>query len=327
MENKNENAIINILKVVFAYIIMLNHIYINYNNSSHIMTFIIMIALNFYFCTSGFFLFGKMINNPDWKKVFLKYFQEMVKNYLIWSLIMLVFKIPEAFDYIKDAKAFIVWILKYMRIVLFIGDYQLWYLLGLIQVLLIVFVAYRSKKFVGCIVTATVLVLFKYIFILGQTFNIGFIKDVYRIYYLVFGSMRNGLFFGFFPFVLGGVIYILNNKKMYSKYLFVGSTLLVCLVLCACLLFDNENMHMIVALLCGVFLLFTVNNLVIDIRTRILRKLSSWVFVSHMFFVLLSERIIMVNNYIIEMIVCFLMVTLCGLIKYDFELKGKKKYE
>ena len=158
-------------------------------------------AVPFFFLVSGFFLFGKLFDEPDraarsartgawWRKI--------LRLYLLWSLIFLPFAIIGfANDHLAPVKAVGV----YLRNLLLVGEnylsWPLWYLLGLLWAGAIIWLAdkLRLPFWVLCLL-AVLLVLLPRILNLENN----------DLYVKLFKTTRNGLFLGFPVMVLGGLI-------------------------------------------------------------------------------------------------------------------------
>lgn len=158
-------------------------------------------AVPFFFLVSGFFLFGKLFDEPDRAARSAKtgaWWRKILRLYLLWSLIFLPFAIIGfANDQLAPAKAAGV----YLRNLLLVGEnylsWPLWYLLGLLWAGAIIWLAdkLRLPFWVLCLL-AVLLVLLPRILNLENN----------DLYVKLFKTTRNGLFLGFPVMVLGGLI-------------------------------------------------------------------------------------------------------------------------
>ena len=161
-----------------------------------------LLAVPFFFAVSGFFLFGKIFNEPDVnqrKRTIVSWMRKTLRLYLLWSLIYLPYAI---YGYFQDHTPFIKAIAIYCRDLVFVGEHYmswpLWYLLGMLWSGLIIYLAcqFRIPFWVLCLIA--VFLCFGKRFILQDTFA--------TYYYLIFKTSRNGIFVGFPAMVLGGLI-------------------------------------------------------------------------------------------------------------------------
>lgn len=158
-------------------------------------------AVPFFFLVSGFFLFGKLFDEPDRAARSAKtgaWWRKILRLYLLWSLIFLPFAIIGfANDHLAPVKAVVV----YLRNLLLVGEnylsWPLWYLLGLLWAGAIIWLAdkLRLPFWVLCLL-AVLLVLLPRILNLENN----------DLYVKLFKTTRNGLFLGFPVMVLGGLI-------------------------------------------------------------------------------------------------------------------------
>lgn len=159
-------------------------------------------AVPFFFLVSGFFLFGKVFNEPNnhnKEVVIISWLRKNLRLYLIWSLIFLPYAI---YGYYQDQTPFLKATAIYFRDLLFVGEHYLswplWYLLGLLWSGLIVYFAQKYHIPFGILCLAACALYFGKNFILHGTFA--------KYYYLIFKTTRNGLFIGFPVMMLGGLI-------------------------------------------------------------------------------------------------------------------------
>lgn len=218
--NKWEYNYIDYLKVFFAITIVLHHICISCrinNMFISIINFITQIAVPYYFVASAFFLFKQELS----KEKIIRYIKRILTLYFFWTITLLPFRIPNIIDIGLDFKELILYILKYIRVILFIGEYQLWYLIGTIWALLMILIL-QKIKFSKKMIAITALAMF----ILMQIINLEILPynivlaTLWKIYFVVFGTTRNGVFVGFIYMTIGLIIAQSNKlQKLNSRIL------------------------------------------------------------------------------------------------------------
>lgn len=171
------------------------------------------IAVPFFFITSGYFFAIKLYSRDEKRTLNIKrYIGNQIKIYLITSLIYSFFNIfifeTVHFDSVKN-------ILDFLRTYIFTGYYHLWYLNASIISLILINIIYSRFKEKSIVIFSLVLYLIgtllnTYSFVLQQTrFEL-----ISYIYYLVFVTSRNGLFFGFPMMIMGIMVY---KYKLYGN--------------------------------------------------------------------------------------------------------------
>ncbi len=219
-ERKNYNAI-DLTKFICSILVVMIHVDVsNYGsrNAIDILYSLIqknvgILAVPFFFVTSGFLLFGN--NSSDGIEIakIKRYLKKIFRLYLIWSLIYL----PLSFyDIVRFNRGMTVgkYIICYIRDFLLVGSYaQLWYLNALmIAVAIVSFFLYKKIKTRNIIAIASILF---FIGLLGDSW-FGVIVplktitpqiwELLKIVQLVIVTTRNGLFVGFFFVALGMMI-------------------------------------------------------------------------------------------------------------------------
>lgn len=158
-------------------------------------------AVPFFFLVSGFFLFGKLFDEPDWatrSDKTVSWWRKVLRLYLLWSFIFLPFAIIGfADDHLTPVKAAGL----YVRNFLLVGEnylsWPLWYLLGMLWAGVIIWIANKLRlPFWSLCLLAVVLFL---------TPRLLHLEDN-ELYLRVFKTTRNGFFLGFPVMVLGGLI-------------------------------------------------------------------------------------------------------------------------
>ena len=211
-------SLIDMFKLLFAVYIAVYHSFRMIGKNTILMDCTTELVVPFFFVTSGFLLFNKINNNPDNKKnIVYGYCKRILQLYLVWSAIMFLFKIPEIINIGFDIERQFTWWIKYFRVLLLIGDYQLWFLLGLVWAIIIFYYLYSNNKLIKPIFLAIILWTIRIILDcnLFKALNSPALDKVVHFYYLFFGTTQNGIFVGFVFLVLGCVFakYKVKIKK------------------------------------------------------------------------------------------------------------------
>lgn len=158
-------------------------------------------AVPFFFLVSGFFLFGKLFPKPEWEArnaLIVKWWKNILRLYLLWSLIFLPFAIIGfAKDHLEPVKSIIV----YLRNLVLVGEnylsWPLWYLLGMLWAGTIIWAANKLRLpfWVLCLL-AVLLAVAPWLLKLENN----------ELYLKLFKTTRNGLFIGYPFIILGGLI-------------------------------------------------------------------------------------------------------------------------
>lgn len=213
---KTEFIAIDFFKIICILLVVTIHIpmFIDINSELSFWTNQVLarIAVPFFFIASGYFIGDKICNSYK----LISYCKRILIMYIIYTIIYL----PVIMKYwITNDRSNIKDIIVFIRDFFLVGSYmQLWYLLGLVVAALILYVSVVKLKLSDkkLIIISSILYC---IGVLGDAYknlflNIPIIKSLLAIYYKVFGTTRNGLFFGFFFLTLG---YLLNKYRYSIK--------------------------------------------------------------------------------------------------------------
>ena len=159
------------------------------------------IAVPFFFTAAAFFLFRHAGKEGFGKRV-AKYVTRMTVLYGVCTLIY----VPAIMDWNKGK----VPLTKWIKLIFFEGSYrQLWFLPALVFAVLLVYLLYKAG-----LDTRLIFGLSVPLYIIGCAFhsfykpliNFEFIAEYAKDYYTVFGTTRNGIFFGFIYVALGALL-------------------------------------------------------------------------------------------------------------------------
>ena len=177
-----------------------------------------VIAVPFFFVTSGFLAFKKLdsIGKEQRKGYIFNYLKRLAIMYLIWSAVYFGFVVVKWLR-----KGFSVYcVLEYVKDFFFEGSYStIWFLPALFAATLVVYLlheklSYQTVFAIGCII---------YVFTLGGSSYYGlvtripFVEGVYNLYYSFFDSIKNGICFGTIFVAMGAMISEKEEKMTADK--------------------------------------------------------------------------------------------------------------
>lgn len=250
------------------------------------------IAVPFFFIAAAFFLFRHK-NEPDFGKRVCKYVTKMSALYIVCTLIY----VPAIIDWHNGKISAVKW----FKIVLFEGSYrQLWFLPALIFAVLLVYLLLRAGLSSGKIF-ALALPLYVIGCALHSFYNpiikLSFISDFVVDYYNVFGTTRNGLFFGFVYIALGAYL-ATHSLRLKLRSAWIGFCISVVFTVIEVVLIEDvavssKGMGMYIAVLFAALFLFWISinsSFLAKLPSkpfRVLRTLSTVIYFSHTMFLYL----------------------------------------
>lgn len=213
--NKNENALVDIVKIVMALFVFCIHIR-PIESYSEIWDFyfiagICRVAVPVFFIYAGYYFFNKPNNYTVKQVIHSKYYKRIFQMYFIWMLIYSPIYIRIL---VKNKVNLENIIFEYIRDFLFVGFKQYWYLLALLTGLIIVtflFANIQNKTIVflcGLLLYSVGLLCDGYNAFLEKFRPIAFLLE--KIFQL-FVTPRNGLFFAPIFLITG---YFLAQKNI-----------------------------------------------------------------------------------------------------------------
>lgn len=230
---KNNQGIytgIDVLKLIAAILIVLLHTIETTDYFACGVKFIFTrFAVPFFFIASGFFFCKGLEKAEEKKYYFYKYEKNIMKIFLVWSIIYAPFTIS---DYIRNNSSVGVFkiILLLVRRIFVIGSGPYWYLVALMWSAAFLYLCYIKKK-EWLIKTAMIIGLIlqvAYTCFRGILSNILFFKCFFDLIYTVFSWEFNFIMYGI-PFMgIGFYIYKKNIKisKVVSLTVFAVATIL-----------------------------------------------------------------------------------------------------
>ena len=254
------------------------------------------IAVPFFFIAAAFFLF-RHSNDENFGKRVAKYATRMTLLYAVCTLIY----IPAIINWNKGKVSLAKWI----KLIFFEGSYrQLWFLPALVFAVLFVYGLYRAGMSTKLIFAISVP-----LYIIGCAFhsfykpliNFEFISEYAKDYYTVFGTTRNGIFFGFIYVALGALL-ATHSLKLKQPVAWLGFALSSLCVVAEVLIIEefaitSKGMGMYISVFFAALFLFWISvNTKLFSRLpnkpfKILRKLSTYIYFSHTFFLYLFSEL------------------------------------
>lgn len=269
------------------------------------------IAVPFFFTAAAFFLFRHAGEEGFGKRV-AKYVTRMTVLYAVCTLIY----IPAIMDW-NNGK---VSLTKWLKLIFFEGSYrQLWFLPALIFAVLLVYGLYKAGLSTKLIFAVSVP-----LYIIGCAFhsfykpliNLEFIAEYAKDYYTVFGTTRNGIFFGFIYVALGALL-ATHSLKLKQPVAWIGFVLSSLAVVAEVLIIEefaitSKGMGMYISVFFAALFLFwlSINSPFLSKLPskpfKVLRKLSTVIYFSHTLFLYLFSEL----SYNEE----FLAATCCSIV-------------
>lgn len=315
MQQSKRYSTIDILKFVFAYAIAIHHFLQINQQHCYYYEKIIPIIVAFFFSVSGFLLFKKIgKNNKDNKRIIIKYARRILILYLFWTLTIFIFRIPDIIKTGFNFKEQLLYWAKYIRVVLFIGEYQLWYLIGLIWILILFYFLLKKDKLKWNLIVATTLWIIHFII---ENINVNGNPDIIRkiliVYKLTGNTTRNGLLTGYIFFIIGCLIAKYERKiiELFNKQIiyYILATIGVIISILTFLVNRNSYMDFFVEPIIVSIMLILSILINISKNTQVIGSYSSIVFLGHTFFILLCNRIIGSNSIYLQLIVILVIIT------------------
>lgn len=202
---------LDLAKFICAILIIVLHT-APFSSYSKLLTFgfrniITIIAVPFFFLTSGFLAFKKLDSLEGERKgaYIVQYLKRLFVMYLIWSAVYFVFVV---ISWSREGFSMGA-VLEYVKNFFFEGSYStIWFLPALFAATLLVYWLHKrwSYRMIFAIACAI------YLFTLGASSYYGLaeqvsaLKAVYELYYSVFDTVKNGVCFGLIFVSMGAMI-------------------------------------------------------------------------------------------------------------------------
>ncbi len=337
---------LNIVKYVLALIIIITHLrpFLNYNRELDVLfnNMISRICVPFFLLTTGYFVANKEKSDSGY---ILKYVKAAMPTYIFWSLVYIPFSVVAFFNFSAEGVQFLdmftvqwsIFIVLFPMVLLlgfiYIGVYyHLWYYPALLLSLVVLFFWKKKYKVKHLLLISGILLFFgvseTYYGILSDP-----VKDVVGVYFDLFLTTRNFLFFGLFYVVLG---YFMGLKKsFYLKHSMLKLILSFTLLIVEVVLAQNIvrlNSNILLMAIPVVYYLFIVllysSDLIKSSRKYNFRELYKYYYLVHpaviYLYLTLFGHVARGWNIIVEISVVIILTHLIsiGIIKYKEKHKS-----
>ncbi len=344
MVERKQYASLDVAKFIAAILIIVLHTS-PLSSYSSIISFglrdiVTIIAVPFFFITSGFLFCGKLntLKEKERSEYFKQYIKRLMVMYLFWSAVYFIFVIREWL--IEGFE--ISFVFQYVKEFFVKGSYAtIWFLPALITSVAIIYFLHKKLSY-------------KKIFIIGIPFYIiacmgssyyGLVDDVpvintlFEVYFSFFETIKNGILFGWVFVALGGVFSEIEIPKKPVRN-FILSGIFFVLVAIEAVVQEylgwatNGVDTKLMLLPLSVFIFMFVLNLNIHTSKVCIwmRKLSLMMFLSQriflsLFHIFLSETIFVTNSivYFIAILISTLAFSIV-FIKRSERFKALKKF-
>lgn len=173
-------------------------------------------AVPFFFVAAGFFVADKILV----KEKFMQYVLRLTILYVLYNVIYIPLFIS---GYIKEKQTWLQMIGKFFKGFFIVGNKSLWYFRALIIAVLLLYTLLRYFKFKHKAIVTLSLILYL-MGTIGWEFKTFLLStSLIGKYYQIFGSTRNGLFFGFAFVSMGYMIKIYSVKIRKRLYFFCAA--------------------------------------------------------------------------------------------------------
>ena len=298
-ELKNQQKIycgIDLFKLIAAILVVLLHTIENSSwYSSEIKFVFTMLAVPFFFITSGFFFCKGLSSATDEKKYFIKYEKNLLKMYVVWAMIIYFpFEIISYTNKYPEAGGLKTFLLLFRRMFI-IGPGPYWYLMALMWSSVFLFFCFNRKRddLVKLGVLIGLLLEISYSCFRGVLSNIPFLGYFFKLVYYVYSWEFNFIMFGI-PCM--GIGYLIaknqwNITKNWAMFILLFSTFLRIVEYNLPKIFPGEFWTQNNVSICFIiqavayFMLGKNINIKINNKTsRRIRQMSSCIYFSHAIF-------------------------------------------
>ena len=216
---------LDLFKFIFAILVVMIHtrplMDISEAANWYFSNTVCMLAVPFFFMTSGFLLFDKLksCNDKEKSNAVRKYVLHILRMYLVWCVIWIPWK---ALNYYNLGHFDMYDMLDYIRRIIFVsGGDALWYLPALAFSVVAVYILKKRLSNITIVLIAAAFYLFGVL--IGTWYGAWENNSFVKAYYTVFLTTANGLLFGFLFTSMG--MYVAEQKTPLREGNFKSSTL------------------------------------------------------------------------------------------------------
>ena len=314
-------GLIDIFKLIFAIGIVCIHSLLFNGNDTFSWLFMhgfLRLGVPFFFFSSGYFLYKKLIKSNDIEKAKKDYLNRLSKPFIFWLILNLPIVL---YNYYKKGYGIKKIILILIRSILFYPWGAMWYVLALIVAVIIIIPFYKKGKikrivFIGALFYLFALLCNTYYFLVNNT-NL---KKIIDILLTIISSPRNGIFVGLYFVSCGMYIsdLIEKNKISYKKnyLIFIISYILLIIEIIITKNYYHIDDHslfiLFITLIPSLFVFLSQYNINFD--TKIFRNYSTGIYFSHRFLLGIVTLIInQANSLLVFFITIFIDVILLSI--------------
>lgn len=277
-------GVIDVARFVMSILVIAIHVDTFYSiqgeTSATLFRDITGLAVPFFFVTSGFFFREKSERHSK------KYILKLLKTYICWTVVYIPLTV---FYYWSHGLSAAAALLQFVQRFVLVGEnfysFQLWYLPALICSVVLYQLGARIFDRRKCSTNA-ILMIAILLFIGGRAITflssgqmeIPLISFVARLYFRIFVTTRNGMFYGFAFFMIG--LWISDNSQLLGKWRIPA--LLVVGFLSACFNHFGLFFMMIPEIACLWIVLQKASMAISIPRSWKFRKLSEWNYYIHL---------------------------------------------
>ena len=329
---------LDIMKFISAILIIVLHTS-PFSSYSKVLSFgfrniITIVAVPFFFCTSGFLLFKKLslLDQYEGEKYLKKYIWRLCLMYGLWSLVYLPFVI---YGWLKDGQISLDEIVQYIKYFFFEGSYStIWFLPALIIAALICYLLHRRYSFDRVFLIAVPFYVLACLMTnyYGITETIPILKEFMQNYYNFFDSVKNGILFGFIFVALGGLFAESQGRKKNIVLIFGAgiATLGLAIESVLFLIFDFKQFGCDTKIFLIPFTMFLFSFLLqFDIKSNkiyiYLQKISLLLFLSQRIFISLANIFLAQTIWVKNSLLYFVMILGLTWLFSDLFIRVSKK--
>ena len=286
---KNRYYLIDLFKFIGAIIIVSIHTIATGGRVGTFYTFLSKVVYGlpvpFFYVCSGFLLGNKFLKKDTViRDTTINYIKRLIIPLCFWCFVSQFF----LYDFIGNYSKCSFW-LELIQNFFFSPWSAMWYVMGLIVAVIIMYPFVKKKKYNALIIVSMILFLIgllsgNYYFLVKDTF----ISDGFKFYEKIFLTTRNGLFYGL-PFTAFGyyLAYLKNDKKInYQKVLIVVIISFITLLMEVFLLekkevLENSSLYLSSIVLVPSFVLYLSKYFSDKPNLSILGKYSVGIYFTH----------------------------------------------
>lgn len=326
---------INIMKIICIILIICMYTSM-FSSISNTMNFIIVqllakIAFPFFFIYASFFFFRKIdfsipLSDNQNKKRLISYIINIIKLYVIWTILYLPFTI---FNWIEEGFT-ITKFIEYIRDFLFVGSYpHLWVFPALIFAIVLVYYLIQRFRVTELFIMAFICYLIGMLINVYSEFLLEFsiTANIIEVYKNIFTTTVNGFFYAFI-FILLGMKLSLKRIPLKISNISIRLTIFVVFyIIEVCLLswlgYTNIDTYMYLNLIPLTYFLFLLLMQFHDSKkNQLIAHYSVLVYLVQFYAIEICKKIVFIHDY--YFICLFIIILISGTISFMILNNSKK---